>query len=57
MTIDRTARIHEEARCHDGVADLWPKAVALPGPSQELLDRARVGWERFIASAEGPFHG
>ncbi|WP_168714852.1 hypothetical protein [Streptomyces sp. A0592] len=22
----------------------------LPGPSRELLERARVGWERFIGS-------
>ncbi|MFE1412689.1 hypothetical protein ACIGFK_33225 [Streptomyces sp. NPDC085524] len=25
-----------------------------PGPSQELIDRAHVGWQRFIASIEEP---
>ncbi|MCX4958145.1 hypothetical protein [Streptomyces virginiae] len=25
-----------------------------PGPSQDLLDRARVGWERFVSSIQEP---
>ncbi|MFE0582629.1 MULTISPECIES: hypothetical protein [unclassified Streptomyces] len=28
--------------------------TAVPEPSQELLDRALVGWERFIGIAEEP---
>ncbi|MFE3555906.1 hypothetical protein ACFXKW_13690 [Streptomyces sp. NPDC059193] len=30
----------------------WPSQG--PGLSQELLDRARVGWERFVSSLQGP---
>ncbi|MCX4692630.1 hypothetical protein [Streptomyces sp. NBC_01408] len=31
-----------------------PKLAPVPGPSQDLLDRARVGWERFIDSVDTP---
>ncbi len=37
-----------------------PEAPAAPWPtqwpelSQELLDRARVGWERFVSSIQEP---
>ncbi|MFF4421186.1 hypothetical protein ACFY04_10435 [Streptomyces sp. NPDC001549] len=31
-----------------------PRLSPEPEPSQELLDRALVGWKRFIASIEGP---
>ncbi|MFF3861046.1 hypothetical protein [Streptomyces sp. NPDC002209] len=30
----------------------WPRSEARTSPSQELLDRARVGWERFLDSFE-----
>ncbi|MEU8432144.1 hypothetical protein AB0F18_04415 [Streptomyces sp. NPDC029216] len=30
----------------------WPQPGAAPTPSQELLDRARFGWERFLDSME-----
>ncbi|MER7463892.1 hypothetical protein [Streptomyces sp. NPDC097981] len=29
------------------------RAKALSHPTQQLLDRARVGWERFLDSFEG----
>lgn len=40
--------IHERA-AHE---DPCPKPEAGTGPSQELLDRARVGWERFLDTFE-----
>ncbi|MEC4569519.1 hypothetical protein [Streptomyces virginiae] len=30
----------------------WPGRLDPPGPSQDLLERARVGWERFIGSID-----
>ncbi|WP_405981004.1 hypothetical protein [Streptomyces sp. NBC_00158] len=30
----------------------WPQPLAPAEPSAELLDRARVGWERFLSSLE-----
>lgn len=33
--------------------DSPPRAKALDKPSQCLLDRARVGWERFLDTFEG----
>ncbi|MFD4243934.1 hypothetical protein ACFWP3_20370 [Streptomyces sp. NPDC058525] len=29
----------------------WPRPEAVPEPSQDLLDRALVGWERFLHAA------
>ncbi|MEV0412079.1 hypothetical protein AB0I68_15085 [Streptomyces sp. NPDC050448] len=40
--------IHERAAQDDP----WPEPEARTGPSQELLDRARVGWERFLDTFE-----
>ncbi|MFJ4779195.1 hypothetical protein [Streptomyces sp. NPDC088762] len=34
--------------------DPWPSREGRPELSPDLLDRARVGWERFIASMEEP---
>ncbi|WP_326588049.1 hypothetical protein [Streptomyces sp. NBC_01294] len=51
----RTGRIVREradvvaARCP---ASPWPSQR--PELSQELLDRARVGWERFVSSIQEP---
>lgn len=39
-----------ECLCHLGVLDAMPK------PSRKLLDRAHVGWERFIRSFPEPSH-
>ncbi|MFD4247121.1 hypothetical protein ACFWP3_36870 [Streptomyces sp. NPDC058525] len=35
----------------------WPRPQTGPELSEELLDRARIGWKRFIASIEGPSDG
>ncbi|MFE5537383.1 hypothetical protein [Streptomyces sp. NPDC056492] len=32
--------------------DPWPRPEARTSPSQELLDRARGGWERFLDTFE-----
>ncbi|MFE3761954.1 hypothetical protein ACFXPI_09355 [Streptomyces sp. NPDC059104] len=32
--------------------DPWPKPEAGTEPSQDLLDRARTGWERFLGTFE-----
>lgn len=37
---------------HEAPADLWPSPR--PELSQELLDRALVGWERFVSSIQEP---
>lgn len=39
----------ESARCPAG-----PRSSPRHGPSQELLDRALVGWERFVSSIQEP---
>ncbi|MFD6973198.1 hypothetical protein [Streptomyces sp. NPDC059979] len=36
----------------DAPADSW--SIHVPELSQELLDRARVGWERFVSSIQEP---
>ncbi|MGE7389231.1 hypothetical protein ACQKM2_27545 [Streptomyces sp. NPDC004126] len=40
---------------HDQTAqdEPWPRPEADTGPSQELLDRALAGWERFLNTFEG----
>lgn len=45
MTTIRERAAHE---------DPWPRPEASPSPSpsQELLDRAQVGWERFLGTFE-----
>lgn len=35
---------------HEPPDSPWPTLEGSPELSQELLDRARVGWERFISS-------
>ncbi|MGW0364971.1 hypothetical protein [Streptomyces sp. NPDC002990] len=35
----------------------WPELEAMPEPSRDLLDRALVGWERFIGVAQEPSGG
>ncbi|MFE5722637.1 hypothetical protein [Streptomyces erythrochromogenes] len=47
--------IHSGAHGVLGI-DIADGAV-IPEPSQELLDRALAGWERFIAVAEEPHDG
>ncbi|MFI8504635.1 hypothetical protein ACIGFK_39935 [Streptomyces sp. NPDC085524] len=37
--------------------DPGQSVVAIPEPSQELFDRALVGWERFTSVAEKPSDG
>ncbi|WP_329099071.1 hypothetical protein [Streptomyces sp. NBC_01439] len=40
--------------CECALCPAGPRPSQRPGPSQELLDRARVGWERFVASLPEP---
>ncbi|MEU8838979.1 hypothetical protein AB0D97_07565 [Streptomyces roseus] len=40
--------LHEQATQDDP----WTKPEAVSGLSQELLDRAQVGWERFLDGFE-----
>ncbi|MEU9250307.1 hypothetical protein AB0D66_00475 [Streptomyces sp. NPDC048270] len=52
-------RIHSRARgvlCIDTPEGLRAGCTAVPEPSAELLDRALVGWERFIGGLEGAGH-
>ncbi|MGP3685578.1 hypothetical protein ACTVZO_12830 [Streptomyces sp. IBSNAI002] len=37
---------------HDPPDSPWPSPHVSSGLSQELLDRALVGWERFLSSVE-----
>ncbi|MFD8980287.1 hypothetical protein [Streptomyces sp. NPDC059564] len=37
---------------HEALDRLSPGQEAGLGLSQELIDRARIGWERFVASIE-----
>ncbi|MCX5377656.1 hypothetical protein [Streptomyces sp. NBC_00091] len=36
----------------DALESPWPRLEIRLEPSQELLNRAHAGWERFIASLE-----
>ncbi|MFG2877421.1 hypothetical protein ACGFYU_20915 [Streptomyces sp. NPDC048337] len=40
--------------CIDTPDDPSPGLTPVPEPSADLLDRARVGWERFIGADEEP---
>ncbi|MFD8631963.1 hypothetical protein [Streptomyces sp. NPDC059533] len=40
--------------CIDTPDDPSPGLTPVPEPSSDLLDRARVGWERFIGTDEDP---
>ncbi|WP_165364982.1 hypothetical protein [Streptomyces sp. C] len=34
----------------------WPRPEPVLAPSQDLLDRAHSGWQRFLDSFEEPAH-
>lgn len=44
---------HEQATRPLAPDNSWSRAQTTSSPSAELLDRALIGWERFLATFEG----